>query len=236
MKTFQERMDEKLELYAKNFKVDELNDANDKALYMIMLRTEIMVEDLQEKLTDVMQKEDLVDAAQNIRRLSDLLKDNTKTIVSIQNTLMIDKKSRQANETANILDYIATIRKSASSYLDSRLVKVYCPDCKILVARFSPVHGHTSFTISFQCSQCEKMIRMRRDERDRFYDLPPSDREWRKQYRAEVIQPKKKKDKEASAMDEGWTSSEAELILSPTIEIEEEIETVVDRVSEDLDL
>lgn len=187
---FQERLEERLEIYRKNFRIEDLNDANDKSLLHIMLKTELMIDDLQEEIQQLI-GDSAAEHASDIKKLADLLRDATTTISNLQRTLAIDRKSRKDEETSSVVDYLNSLKKAAAAFLEERLRRVSCPTCKVDVARFAPIHSHTAFSVSFQCSQCKQTIRVRRDEKDTMHDIPPSDRLWREKHRAEVIPAKR---------------------------------------------
>lgn len=188
MTTFQEKYNQKIEQYNKAFRIEELNDANDKSTLDIMLKTEIMIDDLQEQIQTLID-DSAVENATNIKKLADLLRDATGTITKLQQTLSIDRRTRKTEETASVADYIRTLKRDAYDFMEQRIIKTYCPDCKVMVGRIYPVHEHTAFTVQFQCSQCNKFIRARRDGRDVLFDV--RDKDWRRKYRAEIVQPKK---------------------------------------------
>jgi hypothetical protein len=231
MTTFEDRFQEKLEKYARNYRIEDLNDANDRTLLDIMIKTELMIEDFQAKIKDLM-AEDILSSASDLKKLADLLRDATGTITTVQKTLAIDRKTRKDEESGSVIDYINSLKKAAADFVEERLTKVHCPTCNVMVGRFSPVHGHTSFLVSFQCSQCQKMIRVRRDEKDTMYDIKPSDREWRKKYRAEVVQAKKAKPGETDLL---GLDDEPEILLNPVF-IEEDKMSVSDKIQDDLEL
>lgn len=233
---FDIRFEEKLEEYRKNYRVDELNDANDRTLLHIMIKTELMIEDLQSGIRELM-TEDIMQSAGDLKKLSDLLRDSTNTITTLQKTLAIDRKTRKDEESSNVIDYINSLRRAASDFVDERLVKMYCPTCNVMVGRFSPVHGHTALSVSFQCSQCKKMVRIRRDERDTMYDIKASDRQWREAYRAEIVQPKRSKRSGAAIPEDLGIENEDALILEPSFtQIEVPGTDVSDQVQEDITL
>jgi len=185
---FSDKYKAKLEGYAKAFRIEDLNDANDKSTLDIMLKTEIMIDDLQEQI-QILIDENAVENAGNIKKLADLLRDATGTITNLQRTLAIDRRSRKVEEEASVADYLRSLKREAYEFMDKRIIKSYCPDCRVMVGRIYPVHDHTAFSVSFQCSQCKKLIRARREDRDVLFDV--KDSHWRKKYRAEIIQPKK---------------------------------------------
>lgn len=184
---FEERLTQKREAYAKVFRLDDLNDANDRTNLEILLKTELMIDDLQKKIQELIDT-DAVDNASNIKKLADLLRDATGTITTLQRTLAIDRRTRKEEETSSVADYVRALRRDAADFLDQRIVKTYCPDCRVMVGRIYPVHDHTAFNVSFECSQCHKMVRARRDQRDIFFDV--KDANWRKKYKPEILQPK----------------------------------------------
>lgn len=185
---FDQKLQEKLDAYARAFRVEDLNDANDKTTLLILLRTELMIEDLQVQIQQLM----LDGAAENagdIKKLADLLRDATTSITNLQRVLAIDRKTRRDAETVSVADYIRTLKINAAEFLKERIVMVYCPDCKVLVGRVYPVHEHTAYVAGFACSQCDNVIKVEREEKDVFFDIV--DHEWRRKYRVEIIQPTK---------------------------------------------
>lgn len=188
MTSFEEKFQEKLDSYGKTFRIEELNDANDKSTLAIMLKTEVMIDDLQYQIQDLMD-DDPVGNAGSVKKLHDLLRDAGTMIVTYQRTLAIDRKTRKTEETASVADYIRTLKRDARDFMSQRIIVVYCDACKVMVGRIYPVHEHTAFACSFECSQCHKLIRARREQRDVLFDV--KDSKWRKEYPPEVIQPKK---------------------------------------------
>lgn len=222
MTTFEEKFKEKLDNYGKTFRIEELNDANDKSTLDIMLKTEVMIDDLQRQIQDLMD-DDPVGNAGNVKKLHDLLRDAGTMIVTYQKTLAIDRKTRKTEETASVADYIRSLKRDAQDFMDQRIIKVYCQTCKIMVGRIFPVHDHTAFSVSFECSQCHKFIRARREQRDVLFDV--KDAGWRKKYNPEIVQPKKFSRIEAPEDDELVIDGDAVVIedkLIPDVHMVEE--------------
>lgn len=218
MKTFQDKYKEKIDSYQKVFNLDDLNDANDKSNLEIMIKTEIMIDDIQEKIAALMEDEDL-NRVGDVKKLHDLLRDATNTITTLQKTLNIDRKTRKSEETTSVADYLRALRRNAKEFMDARIINFWCPDCKVLVGRIYPVHEHTAFSVSFQCSQCKKMIRGRREEKDVLFDV--KDRNWRKDRRAEIIQAKTRTSQADD--DELYLGETTELVLDAPNEIEQAV-------------
>lgn len=184
--SYDERFQQKLEDYKKNYNVESLNESNDRTLLHILIRTELMLEGLQSKVTEIMEGEDLLNQATELKKLSDLIRDATENVTKIQRTLAIDRKTRKTEETDSVAEFVRALKRNAKNFVDQRMTRVYCPDCKVSVFRFSPVHDHTSYRVEAECSQCGKIIRAHRKERDIWFDV--KDAGWRKKYPAEIVQ------------------------------------------------
>lgn len=233
MALFEEKFAKKLEQYAANFRIEDLNDANDKSLLNIMIKTEIMIDDLQQQIQELIEESSVTNAA-NIKKLADLLRDATGTITTVQKTLAIDRKTRKQEETGSVADYIRTIRTAAKEFVDKRLVKVYCPNCNIMVMRFTPVHDHVAFTVSCKCHQCNKFIRARRDDRDIFYDV--RDAEWRREFKAEVVQPRVRKKSEPNSDAIEMSVDDEVILAAPIFEESELVELKPAEIHDELEL
>lgn len=185
--TFDEKFAQRLDDYAKNYNVEDLNDSNDRTLLYIMIRAELMLDGLQAKVAEIMEGNDVIEKASELKKLSDLIRDSANNVTTIQKTLGIDRKTRKTEDTNSVADYIVNIKRIAKSFLDERLIKIYCPDCKVLVARYSPVHDHTAYAVSTECSQCGKQVSAHRKERDIWFDVKDSG--WRKKQQVSIEQP-----------------------------------------------
>lgn len=225
---FQDKVARKFAQYGKAFRVEDLNDANDLSTLTILIKTEVMVDDLQEQIQELM-ADDAIENATSIKKLADLLRDATGTITNLQRTLSIDRKTRKTEETSSVADYIRALKRDAHDFMDQRIIKVYCPECKVMVGRIYPVHTHTSFSVTFECSQCHKLIRARRAEQDVLFDV--KDSSWRRKYSPEIIQPKKFNKIEPTVHDD-------ELVLSgdPELEAAETIALDTAVLSDDIEL
>lgn len=183
------RFEERLAAYKRDYNVDDLNNSNDRALLYSLIGAELILEDLQDRMQQiVIEEDDLLEQAQELKRLSDLIRDTTNQVTTLQKTLSIDRKSRRQDQTNSVDEYIRQLKSDAYDFVNKRLIKIYCPDCKIMVARYSPVHDHTAFIVSTECSQCGKAVRANRDARDIWFDVKDAD--WRRQYPVEIVQPK----------------------------------------------
>lgn len=189
--TINSRLEALRKRYAQDYDLSTLNNSNDKATLETILRNSIILEDLQQRQLELMEG-DISSSAAEIKKIGDLIKATAETNLSLERSLGIDRKSRKVEDNAESpAAYIASLKLMAREFLEKRLIRLYCPQCNVMVLRFSPVHDHTKFNISIRCSQCGKSVIAKREDRDIFYDLKSSDREWRRKYPVEIEAAKK---------------------------------------------
>lgn len=205
---FKERCRQLWSLYEQSYDLTTLNDANDRSNLEMIIRNAALIELLQEKITE-MAEEDAAGNITEIKKISDGVRDLTDRNIQLERQLGIDRKSRKKDNETTTGEYILMLKSAAREFLEKRLIKVYCPDCKVLVGRISPAHEHTAFNAYFQCSQCRRLVISAREERDVFFDLAKDDKEWRRKYPVEIKRPKKLKSQNVD--DE--PIAEAELII-----------------------
>lgn len=205
---FKQKYQELWSQYESAYDLTTLNDANDKSNLEMIIRNAALIELLQEKITE-MAEEDAAGNITEIKKISDSVRDLTDRNIQLERQLGIDRKSRKKDNETTTGEYILMLKSAAHDFLEKRLMKVYCPNCKVMVGRISPVHDHTAFNAYFQCSQCHQAVVIGREERDVFFDLAKDDKEWRRKYPVEIKKPKKLK---KSTVDDE-IPAEAELIL-----------------------
>lgn len=188
LNNYQDRFKQRLDDYNRDYKIDELNQSNDFAQLKLLINAELTLEAYQTKIEEIIGSEDLIDKANELKKISDLMRDTAETIRKIQQTLAIDRKTRKSEETDNFAGWLRGIKREAANFLEDRLIKLYCKDCKIMVGRWSAVHDHTAFEVKTRCSQCQKWVIAKREDKDIWFDLK-NDAEWRRKYPVEILSP-----------------------------------------------
>ena len=183
------------ELYAqfeKEYDLSMINNANDATSLDVFINNTILIQQWQ---TDIMNlsQENSAEHITTISKLSDRINNTLEANQKIERQLGIDRKSRKKDASVSTADYIMHLQVAAQEFMQQRLQRVYCPNCNVMVFRFSPVHDHTAFMLGVQCSQCGKIVTAERKERDIFFDLKPNDIKWRKLFPVEIKHPKANK-------------------------------------------
>jgi hypothetical protein len=182
--------------FAQDYDLESLNSSNDRLNLDTFIRNILHMRRLDAELDTLMLGGNIAMNSMDIKRISEVKDNIQEKNLALERALGIDRKSRKRDNQVSAAEYYMHLQTVAQQFLEQRLIKVYCPYCNVMVFRFSPVHEHTAFNVQVNCSQCHKPIRAQRKERDIFYDIAPSDRGWRKQYPAEIVQPKKTKSDE----------------------------------------
>jgi hypothetical protein len=179
----------RLDAYKKTYEVDDLVNPNDLANLYALIRNQEIIETVQAKIDELVTDDtQLLNNIGNIKKLQDSLLAMIDQNLAIERALGIDRKSRKKDTQEDVGTYITHIRKAALDFLQKEFITLYCEDCKVLVGRVLPAHEYTEFSARFQCSQCNKMIEVKRKERDIFFDSKERNMAWRRKYKAEIIQ------------------------------------------------
>lgn len=182
------RFQEILAEYSDKYDLETLNSPNDRANLEMLINNQVVVERLQSEMLKMTEGSTL-DNLDTIKNIGNAMRDLIERNLQIERALALDRKTRKSENTDSIATYLVTLKVTAQNFLEKRLIKIYCPECKVLVARFAPVMEHTAFHFECQCSQCSKRIIMTRKAETEgvFFDI--KDYRWRKQYLYEVVQP-----------------------------------------------
>lgn len=195
--------------YREKYDVESLENPNDLANLETMIRNQLLIEQLQDRLDELINAVD-IDPVE-IKKILDSIVALSQTNVQYERTLGIDRKTRKQQQAESVVDYIVKIKQLAKEFIDNdrRLMKVMCKSCNIMVGRISGVYETTEFGAAFQCPQCNKHITINRKERDVFFDVKNAD--WRRKYPMEIIQPKRNRNAPEIAGDDELTIGDVDL-------------------------
>jgi hypothetical protein len=190
-RTVNKAFNEIMNHYKEQYDVENLEHPNDLANLETMIRNQLLIEQLQDRLDDLINVT-TIDPVE-IKKILDSIVALSQTNVQYERTLGIDRKTRKMQQAESIVDYIAKLKQLAREFIDNerRLTKVMCKSCNIMVGRISGVYDTTEYGAAFQCPQCKKHITITRKERDVFFDVKNPD--WRRKNMMEVLQPRRNK-------------------------------------------
>lgn len=187
--TKSQRFSDILQEYSEKYDLATLSSPNDRANLEALINNQIIIESLQAKVQELIE-DDPVSNIDIIQRLSTSLRDSIERNLQLERALALDRKTRNSSSAESVADYIVSLKQTAQEFLEKRLVKLYCPNCQILLARFSIMHEHSPFELRVKCNQCENDVISTREEKDIFFDI--KDSAWRKKYKYTVKHSKEK--------------------------------------------
>lgn len=180
---------EKLAQYQREYDIAGLNTTNDLAALHMLIRYEILIQKFQEKMRELADT-DILENAQELKKMSDLLRDTVNSFTQLQRDLGIDRRARKSTEDYSVARYIDDLLNEAQAFYEEKIVRVFCPTCKTMVGRFAPISSHTGYKVAFYCDTCNTWVEQQQQPQDRFTDFDPADREWRKKHPASITLPK----------------------------------------------
>lgn len=183
MKTY----DQILQEYREAYDVESLASPNDRSNLDMLINNQVLISRLQEQI-DVLSSDDIVGNLQAISNIQRTIQALIEQSLAVERTLGIDRKSRKKDNQDDVAGYLNMIKSKATEFLENQLIYAYCPNCKVMCGRALPAHDHTEFECRFRCSQCQKMVVIKRGERDVFHDVKGNNA-WRKNHPVEIEQP-----------------------------------------------
>jgi len=146
--------DERVKDIFASFKEDyDLSDmtANDKLALTEIARIFTLLDDMEKAL-----KEELNEGETNwirfekINKIAATLRDD---VSKLQRDLSITRKSRQDSEGQSVTDFIIDLKARAKSFLSDRLCEVYCPKCKMLLAKVWFLYKDSDNNLTLTCGR-----------------------------------------------------------------------------------
>jgi phage FluMu protein Com len=177
--------------YAARYDLEELDSPNDLANLTVLINNQLLVEQLQAH-AKTMADADIVTNAVPIQKISDNVATIVERNLQLERALALDRKTRKAEKTASVADFIKGLKINGREFMDQRLQKIYCPSCNIMVMRIGNVYKHVPFVLKVKCPQCFHAITIKQDEQHPMFDIARSDRAWRDKYPIEIEQPSRK--------------------------------------------
>ena len=198
MKAKDKEFDRILAEYRAKYEVDSLENPNDISNLETMIRNQLLIEKLQDRL-DTVANDNTIDPNE-VKKILDSVVALSQTNMQYEKSLGIDRKTRKSSQLEDFPSYLVAIKTSARTFLDNRLIKLMCKTCEIMVGRIGPVYDTNEFSAAFQCPQCKKFTTVTRKEKDVFFDVKNAD--WRRKYPMEVIPAKRSKGPEIDVLND----------------------------------
>jgi len=145
-----ERADGIIERFEIDYDLSEMT-ANDKLSLLELARIFVMLEDIEASLQEELNS-DNTDWTnfERINRVSSKLREDASRF---QRDLNITRKARQDTGGQSVVDFIEDIKKRATKFLDKSLSRIYCPKCKMLLAKTWLLYPNESNEFRLVCGR-----------------------------------------------------------------------------------
>jgi hypothetical protein len=181
---FERRIADYYEQYREVYDIDDMVNPNDIASLLILIRYQVLIEMYQKRMAELAE-ENIIENAQQIKKISDLLRDATSTFIQFQRDLGIDRRTRKESGDETIGDYINDLLNAAQSFHQQRLTYIVCSSCGGTIGRIAPIYDTGGYRASFWCPICSTWTTV--EQQPRKEEKEP----WRAVKEATVIIPSK---------------------------------------------
>lgn len=152
-------MQEKINAIIKNFEDDyDLSEmtANDQLALLELARIFTTLESIEKQLQTMLNEEN-TDwfAFEKVNKIASVLRDDASRF---QRDLNITRKARQDSGGQSVVDFIEDIKSRAKKFQDRTLSSIFCPKCKMLLAKIWLLYPEEASEFSIVCKRCKKPI------------------------------------------------------------------------------
>lgn len=156
----------RIERVIENFKTDyDLSEmtANDHLALLELARIFVMLEDIETSLQHELAGDTDWVIFEKINRAASTLRDDAS---KFQRDLSITRKARQDTGTSSVVDFIEDVKSRAKKFMERVLTEIYCPECKMLLAKVWCLYPNLPNKLTFVCGRggCEYSFTVNTEE------------------------------------------------------------------------
>ena len=122
----------RLDLYLKDYELDELNKSNDLASLRQMCQLEINIDSMHDHISKI-------DPSKDSKTYKDIMmsiRDAVNAYTVLQDQLGIARKKRASENEETPLSYIERLKSQAKQIMDRKLKKLICPKCNLVLGKY----------------------------------------------------------------------------------------------------
>lgn len=148
----EKRLQEKLDELAQDYDMDDMK-SNDVVQLRALGLAMIQLEDL-EKVAWRTRQETNYQSVQVLEKINRILSTLREDISKISNDLQLTRKIRKQSRETSVLDAINDLRSKARKFYKERMLYVFCPECKMLLATAWLAYADENNTLKLTCGRC----------------------------------------------------------------------------------
>lgn len=131
-KLFEQRIQAKLDDFAKDYDVDDLK-MNDKLILRALAQAVISLEDYEHVMYTLRAEGVSSDNIYVIEKIQKVMTDLRTGISNFQDDLKITRKVRKGDTESSFLSLLETLKAKAKAFTEARLNYITCPKCKRMI-------------------------------------------------------------------------------------------------------
>jgi len=132
-KTFETRIQDKLDELAQDYDLDDLN-ANDKLMLRNMIQAMLQIEDLEQLAYRIRSQGIDEKAVELLGRINRQINELSERASNIQRDLGITRRIRKESSEQSVVDFIESLKAKAREFYQEKMQYIYCPNCGTLLA------------------------------------------------------------------------------------------------------
>lgn len=140
-------IDRVIESFEEDYDLSNMT-ANDKLALTELARIFVMLDKLQRRMSDPEDME--IVEFEKLNRITSMMRDDAS---KLQRDLNITRKARQDTGSQSVVDFIEDLKARAKVFLQDRLASIYCPKCKMLIAKVWFLYADEANEISLVCGR-----------------------------------------------------------------------------------
>ena len=132
-KDFEERINHKIDDFAKDYDLSDLK-INDLLTLRALAQAYITLEDFERYSFKLRQKGlDEIDVVR-LEKINKILGDLRRDISNLQNDLKITRRIRKGDQEESVINFIESLKRKARTFYYAKMRPVVCPECKTWIA------------------------------------------------------------------------------------------------------
>jgi len=161
---FERRIKEKITEFEQDYDISDLK-MNDKLTLRALIQAMLALEDYEQASYKLQRsllkdKDEQVEAdIATLEKISKIMNSLRTDISRMQEDLKITRKTRKGDREESVAAYIENVKDRAKKFFESRVARVFCPNCKTLIGTvwvLYPKENENRFW--FYCKRCDKKL------------------------------------------------------------------------------
>jgi hypothetical protein len=151
-KEFEQRIERKLEEFEEDYDLSDMK-VNDRQTLRNLAQAIINLEDLEQAMYELRQAGITDSNLMLLDKVTGQMSRIRSDMSKMQDDLKITRKSRKADKEESVLSMIQDLEDKARNTYESRMSKIFCPECNMLLGTTWFLYPYADNKLSFKCKR-----------------------------------------------------------------------------------